>query len=374
MNMLVTTPNAPLVLHIIPGLDVGGAERQLAAHVSADRPGAPRQMVVSMMSGGRFAERVREAGVPLVELGVKTVAGVGPAVLRIARLIRRERPVAVQSWLYYGDLVATYALRAARLRAATRFYWGVRCSDMALNEYGRVLRWAVRNCAKLSDQPDAIIANARAGVAEHTRLGYHPRAFGVIENGIDTARFRPDAAARRQYRSELGVDDHTPVVLHVARVDPMKDHEALVAIATRQPEIRFFAIGKETQNLAGPPNLRGLGVRDDMPGLYCAGDMVLSTSAYGEGFPNVIAEGMACGLLPVATNVGDSGLVVGETGIIVPARDRNALTRAIETLFAEPREARENRRAAARERVAGRYSLLRSVDAFDRLHLNGELP
>lgn len=362
------------MLHVIPGLDVGGAERQLAAHVSADRAGAPRQMVVSMMSGGRFADRVREAGVPLVELGVKSVAGVAPAVLRIARLIRRERPVAVQSWLYYGDLVATYALRMARLRAATRLYWGVRCSDMALNDYGRVLRWAVRNCAKLSNQPDAVIANARAGVAEHTRLGYHPRAFGVIENGIDTVRFCPDAAARRQYRAELGVDENTPVVLHVARIDPMKDHETLVAIASRLPEVRFFAIGKETETLSGPPNLTGLGVRGDMPGLYSAGDMVLSTSAYGEGFPNVIAEGMACGLLPVATNVGDSGLVVGETGIIVPARDRNALTRAIETLFAEPREAQQNRRAAARERIAGRYSLLRSVDAFDRLHLTGELP
>ncbi|MEM9685104.1 MAG: hypothetical protein AAF942_17665, partial [Pseudomonadota bacterium] len=85
---MVTLPAklaAPLVLHVIPGLDVGGAERQLAAHVSADRAGAPRQIVVSMMSGGRFAGRVREAGVPLIELGVKSVAGVGPAILRIAR-------------------------------------------------------------------------------------------------------------------------------------------------------------------------------------------------------------------------------------------------------------------------------------------------
>ena len=173
------------------------------------------------------------------------------------------------------------------------------------------------------------MANSFAGRDVHRALGFAPRAFPVIPNGIDTQRFRPDASARARMRAHLALPDDKMVVIHVARVDPMKDHASLTAVAAALPDIQFVMAGSGTENIDAPPNLMALGYRRDMPDLYAAADLSLSTSIFGEGFPNVVAEAMACGVPVVATDVGDSRRIVGDTGVIVPPRDIAAMVTAI---------------------------------------------
>jgi len=365
---------APLVLHVIAGLGVGGAERMLAALVTAPRAARHPQIVVDLLAGGALAPEIRAGGVEVRELGLTGPLGVPRVVSALARTIRETKPAAVQSWMYYGDLLALWALERSGRREETRLYWGVRCSDMDQSRYGRALRWTIRACARRAARPDAVIANSAAGRDFHKRLGYAPRAFPVIPNGIDTARFRPDAEARHRMRAALGIDESDFVAIHAARVDPMKDHETLAALALLRPDIVFLAVGKGTDALTGPPNLRGLGGRADMPALYAAADAVLSTSAFGEGFSNVIAEGMAAGLPAVATDVGDARLIVGEAGAVAPPRDPAAIAAALDTLVSAGPGERALRAAAARARIEQRFSLDRCVAAFDALHTGGVVP
>ena len=293
---------------------------------------------------------------------------------RLAKLIREIRPVAIQSWLYYADLVSLWALELSGQRATTRLYWGIRSSDMDPRQYRRALGWTIKACARRSARPDAVVANSFAGREAHRALGFDPKAFPVVPNGIDTYRFRPDPSARARVRAELKLSNHKPVVIHVARVDPMKDHASLVKIAAALPDVEFIMVGFGTEKIDAPANLRALGNRPDMPDLYATADLSLSTSIFGEGFPNAVAEAMACGVPVVATDVGDSRRIVGDTGIIVPPHNVSAMAAAVTRIGSESKAEHSTRAIAARKRIEDCYSLDRMVSTFDALHLHGILP
>jgi glycosyltransferase involved in cell wall biosynthesis len=160
----------------------------------------------------------------------------------------------------------------------------------------------------------------------------------------------------------------TPVLAVVARVDPMKDHAGFLAALDRLPGAVGMVIGKGTKNLPDHPNLRRMGPSTDIPRLLAAADFVVNSSAFGEGFSNALAEGMAMGCPAVATDVGDARVIVGQTGYIVPPRDPAALAAALAGLIAEEPTAREARRRAARHRIETEFALDRAAEAFAALH------
>lgn len=356
------------VMHVITGLDSGGAEMQLAQLLIAMRARDADHRVVALMPGGAVRAHLEARGIEVRDLGMArrrpTPGGLG----RLIRYIRAEHPRIIQSWLYHADLAALAALRLSGRRRATRLIWGLRCSDLDLAHYGLGLRFAVRLGARLSRQPDAIVVNSAAGRAAHEAIGYRPRRFVLIENGIDIARFRPNAEARLRVRAALDIEPDAPLIVHVARVDPMKDHATLFAALDLLPGVRALLVGAGTESLPTHPAVRALGRRTDVPELLAAGDLIVLPSAFGEGFSNAIAEGMACGLPAVATEVGDARRIVGETGLIVPPRDPKALATAIRRLLDEPAEARAARGQAARRRIVEAFSLDRLIGAYEALY------
>jgi len=356
------------VLHVITGLGLGGAENMLTSLVlrSADAGMAPE--VVSLTQGGENAARIRAAGVPVSDLGMRRGLPDPRAVRTLALAIRAARPDVIQSWMYHADLLALAARATLPRSERPKLVWGVRCSDMDVSRYGPALRLIIATCARLSARPDAVLVNSHAGRAVHERLGYRPRRFEVVENGIDTNRFRPDQAARTEMRRILGLAPDAIVLAHVARRDPMKDHESYLAALDRLPHVTGLAIGLGTETLPDRPNLRRLGPRTDVPRLLAAADFVVSSSAFGEGFPNVLAEGMATGAPAIATDVGDAARIVGDTGRIVKPRDVDGLVRAIGELVAEDTGARAARRTQARARIEAVYPLARSAQAYAALY------
>jgi glycosyltransferase involved in cell wall biosynthesis len=270
--------------------------------------------------------------------------------------------------MYHGDIVAWLALALSGQRARTRLVWSIRCSDLDFRHYSTRLRLIVRACAILSGRPDVVTANSEAGMRSHRALGYQPRRSEILPNGFDTVAFRPDADARSCVRHELGIAQDAILLAHVARVDPMKDHPGFLAAMTTLPDVRALVVGLGTDLLKPAPNLHLLGRRADVARLFAAADFVVSSSAFGEGFSNVLAEGMACGLPAIATDVGDARLIVGDTGLIVPPRDPSALATAIKALAAEPVEHRRQRSARARARIASHFSIGQGQQRFAELY------
>lgn len=352
------------IIYVITGLRVGGAEAMLTRLVCAEPRVADDITVVSLLPAEGYVDQLRAAGIRLVELDFSTPRRAAAHLINLARLIRAERPEIIQGWMYHGDLAALLALKLSGRRSQTRLIWSIRCSTLDLSHYRRQLRLVVRACTLLSGGPDVITANSVAGMKSHVALGYRPRRSAIVLNGIDVEQFRPDASRRSALRRELGLGDNTVVVAHAARVTPMKDHAGFLQAMAGLPDVQALLIGAGTEQLPHLPNVLRLGRRDDMPAVLTAADVVVSSSAFGEGFSNAIAEGMACGLPAVATAVGDAAEIIGGTGVIVPPRDPSALAAAIAALAAEPPAARATRAAAARARIVEHYGLDRAVRQF----------
>lgn len=355
------------VMHVITGLGTGGAETMLTAlAIARARDGAPTR-VVSLLPGGSNRARLDAAGVETGDLGMSRGRAGPVAMLRLARLIRAQRPDVIQSWMYHADLASLLALALSGRWRRTRLVWGVRCSDMDWSRYSALSRLVVRLCAWLSPLPDVVTVNSEAGRDWHLRLGYRPRRFVVVENGLDAARFAPDPRARREVRAELGLAPDAVAVGAVARADPMKDYPTLLAALGRLEGVICFAVGSGTQSLPATPALRPLGERGDVARLLNGFDIFVSASAFGEGFSNAIAEAMATGLPVVATDAGDARRIVGDAGIVVPPRDPAALAAAIRDLAGDPMR----RRALGlrgRARVEAQFTVARAAAAFEALY------
>jgi glycosyltransferase involved in cell wall biosynthesis len=331
-------------------------------------------VVVSMTDTGTIGARITAAGVPLATLGMRRGTADLRGLWRLKRLLGRHRPAIVQTWLYHADLLG---LVAQRLGWAPRLVWNIRCT--AAVEAGLVR--AV--LARASRLPLAVVVNSRAGRRFHEGLGYHPRRWEYVPNGIDTEIFRPDSAARQRMRSELGIDERAVAIGLAARWHAMKDHATFFAaaaeLASRRRNVVLLLAGPgiDEANLdlastvakAGPlPQFRLLGEYRDMPALYSAFDIATLSSAFGEGFPNVLGEAMACGIPCVATDSGDAADILGPTGGVVPPRDPAALAAAWERLMAVGAEARRAVGEAARERVVAHYGLGVMVGCYETIY------
>jgi glycosyltransferase involved in cell wall biosynthesis len=351
------------VMHVISGLDTGGAEAFLVQLATALKARGFEQDVVSVTTPGTHASTLRAAGISVHALNVGSLAGAMAAVGRLAALVRKTRPGVMQGWMYYGDLFAALANRI--VPGQRRLYWNLRASDTVEGGYGRL----VRINAKLSGWPDCVIANSKTGLDFHLSHGYRPRRTDVIPNGVNTDRFRPDAVDREALRAEFGLPDDAVVAIHVARLNPMKDHVTFLKAVQSLTHMRALLVGAGTETLDLPGNVTALGLRTDVERLYRCADIVVSSSAFAEGFSNVLAEGMSTGLVPVATDVGDARLIVGDAGQVVPIRDPEALANAL--AFEAAQSDREVRKARARARMVENFTLDRAVDRFVKLYEAG---
>ena len=367
------------IVHIITGLQTGGAEHALEQLVTRADPARFDMRVISLLDAGTVGKRLAAQGVPVEALGMRHKAGDLLRFWRLVALLRREQPDIVQTWLYHADLIG---LAAARLAGVRQVLWNLRGSGLEHHHYGNRFRWVVRMLARLSGLPDAIVANAEAGQSFHTRAGYRPRRWALIHNAIDVERFWPDPAAGARLRDRLGLGADSRIIGMTARLDPMKDHctffKAASLLVARGVDAHFVLIGRGVDRavacaqpfLADPalaPRLHFLGERDDVPALVAGFDVAALSSAFGEGFPNVVAEAMACGVPVVSTDVGDAGKILGGAGLLVMPRDAKAMADAWQALLEAP-----DRRAAmgrtGRARIARDFGLGRMVDGYGALY------
>jgi glycosyltransferase involved in cell wall biosynthesis len=358
------------ILHLITGLDTGGAERMLFQLATRTDRTRFRTVVVSMTDRGTIGPLIEAAGIPVQALGMRRWLPDPRGILRLAAILRALSPDIVQTWLHHADLFGLIMLRLGRVR---HLLWALHSSDM--QESALVRRLLVRGSAR----PDAVVTVSRFGQRFHTELGYRPRRWVYIPNGFDTVSLHPDEAARRRGRALLGIADSEIAILLPARHHPMKDHANFFAAAARlaasEPNARFVLAGTGSDALGDPIAAHGLagrvlpiGHRTDLDGLYPAFDIVTLSSAYGEAFPMVLGEAMACGVPCVATDVGDTALLIGDAGTVVPARDPGALAEGWRGIIALAPEERRALGVKARAHIVANYDLERIVPRFEALY------
>ncbi|MEH2512264.1 glycosyltransferase involved in cell wall biosynthesis [Nitrobacteraceae bacterium AZCC 1564] len=371
------------VVHVISGLRRGGAETMLAKLLEVMDRNRFQQTVIVLEDKGVMGQRIEQAGVPVIALNMAGVLDFPRVLLRIRSILKKEKPNVVQTWLYHADLMGTLAAKAA---GNARLIWNLRCSDMNFSDYNPMMQLICRLLARLSSVPELVISNSLTGQKVHSKLGYHPRAWRLLPNGFDTERFRPNAQRAAAFRNSLGVVPSTPLIGLPARLDPMKDQGNFLAAAAMlvqdHPQARFALIGRgltpdnaaivsqiAAQGLEGRVHL--LGERDDMEIVMAGLDIVTLCSAYGEGFPNVLGEALSCGVLCVATDVGDASAIVGPYGRIVPPRHPEELAAAWREILALSPVVRQELCSRAREHIISHYSLRAIGQAYEELYSAG---
>lgn len=364
------------VLHVITGLNTGGAEMTLAKLVERSNSTRLRHVVVSLKEPGSIGQRIAEHGVPVLTLGMASGVTRPGAFIRLVATLRREAPNVVQTWLYHADLLGLLAAKPLRIPVI----WNLRSSSPLTDLRPSTARVA-HACARLSRFPNAVVTNSEAAKGMHARLGYRPKEWLVIPNGFDVDRFAPDAAAYADVRLELGLPANTILIGLIARHDPLKDHATFLRAAGMPrtvPEPHFVLVGSGVTHENAPlrelianegigNRVHLLGERTDIPRLTAALDIATSSSS-GESFSNVIGEAMACTVPCVVTDVGDSATIVGETGRVVPSRDAAALATAWQELIDLGSICRQALGRQARARISARYGLDSVVSRYEELY------
>jgi glycosyltransferase involved in cell wall biosynthesis len=369
------------IVHLITSLSMGGAQMMLYKLLSAIDRKRFDPVVISLTDHGALHERINRLGVPVQSVGMPPGMPTPAAIWRLIRTVKHAAPDLIQGWQYHGNLAALYAQMCLKRRVPV--LWNIRHSIHDLGDEKRMTAAVVKLGAWFSHKPERVIYVAQSSAMQHEALGYRTEKRVILPNGFDMQRFMPSNQARLQLRVELGISPSAIIIGKIARYHAMKDHATFLRAAAHllrfHPGVHFLLAGERVEEtnavlmeLINDFKLEArthlLGERDDIQHIIAALDVVTSASAYGEGFPNVLGEAMACGVPCVATDVGDSALIIGELGQVVPPKQPQALAEAWCMLLDMGHAGRVTLGLRARRYIKEHYSLPSIAVRYEQLY------
>jgi glycosyltransferase involved in cell wall biosynthesis len=368
------------VVILARSLEVGGAETQLAALAKGLPADQFDVTVACLYAKGPLMSELQAAGIHILSLEKKGRWDIFSFFSRTRRTLAELQPDILHSFLTPPNILSSLIIKHLK---NCKLVWGVRASNMDMSNYDWTWGLTFRLECLLSQRPDIIVANADAGKKYVVGKGFPQQSMTVIPNGIDTSRYSVDKDAGQTIRQEFGLTMHDKLIGIVARLDPMKDHRTFLQAAgemsKNHPDVRFLCVGygpseyeQSLKQLAKDLNLDDkviwVGQRRDLPSLYSAMDIASLTSAYGEGFPNTIGEAMSCEVPCLGTDVGDTAKVIGDTCIVTPIGDVNAIVNGWLAILSETTDEQSVRRKRCRQRIVNNFSLESMIESHTRLY------
>jgi len=360
------------ILFLTRTLGIGGRERQLVTLVKGLDKTRFDVTVVTFYDGGEFGDELKQApGVQALSLCKKGRWDLGAFALRLPAVMRKVRPHIVHG---YGMVANELSWLMGRLYRA-RVVWGMRTLAPEISTQDRLLRILnkLRLGERLFSRVDLIIVNSQAGFRSLVSRGYPGQRMSVIPNGIDTDYFSPiEEFEKEAIHKRWGVSSDCLVVGLIARINPNKGHQTFLRAAALlrdlYPTVRYVCVGSGpdayiteqqalSQELGIADRVVWAGWEQDMPLVYNSINIANTISEEREGFPNAVAEAMACGIPCVVTDVGDAAFIVGDTGTVVPVKDPASLARAWERLLMISADERRAMGVLARQRIQTQFSV-----------------
>ncbi len=358
------------IVFMLTSLGIGGAERQALS--IAERMRERGHAVAVFTLRPQIAEEW-PTSLPVFRLGMrKHPFSVFVAAIRARRYLRDLAPDVIHSHGFHANLFArllgNFLPRAAIVSTIHNICEGGR---------GRMLAYRLTDglCAQTAAVSEAVAARFVA-------LKAVPQGrCAVVENGIDAGAFTPDSQRRAATRAAMAAGAGF-VWLAAGRIAPAKDYpnllRAFALLHAAHPGVQLWIAGAGTESavaalrtlaheLGIDDGMQCLGLRRDLDALLDAADGFVLSSAW-EGMPLAAAEAMAMEKPLVAADVGGVRELVGETGILVPARDAAALARAMDAIMRAPEPTRRAQGRAARARIESHFRLDARADAWEGLY------
>lgn len=370
------------LLVIVTGLSAGGAELMLFRLLKYLDRSRFNILVVSLTSAEQVGVMMAEEGISVHALGANGFFEIIQRFPSLIKLIKKFNPDLVQTWMYHADLVGGLA---ARIAGVKKIIWSIRNSDLSFNST-KISTYVVAKLSAFASSwlPVCIINCSEGACASHVRFGYNVNKMIVIPNGIDLHRFMPISNARKLMRSELGLSSDVSLIGLIGRYHPIKNHAGFIDAALRisriDGDVNFLLAGdgvdksnNELTRLIQSANLLHrfhlLGRRSDMPLVMSSLDVLVSSS-FGEAFPNVLAEAMSCGIPCVATDVGDSAYIIGDTGKIVPVNDPVVLSQSVLEMLNLHHKKKYDLACKARARITQNFDIKKISSMYKEIYEN----
>jgi glycosyltransferase involved in cell wall biosynthesis len=313
------------VLHIITGLNTGGAEAMLQKLIAESIHKQETHVVISMMDEGTHGDFIKQHA-KLYCLGLKPGKITINAIWNLFKLVKIESPDIIQSWMYHANIVAFFVNVFTR----KKLFWNIRCSLEQIKKEKTITRLLIKLSAFISPLIKKIIFNSHSSITQHKAIGFSNKNNRFIGNGFDLTKFEYiDRERSETLKVSLGLPEKSVVIGHVARYHPVKNHigfiQAISSLFNQKENLYCVMVGTnvdaENVELVSAINQTGnpdrfflMGEQLDLPSLYGAFDFMVSSSL-SEAFPNTIGEAMACGTPCIVTDVGDSKKIVDNYGL-----------------------------------------------------------
>ena len=364
------------VVHIITSLGDGGAEHTLFKICKHDV--SNKHIVISLKGPEKYFSLLSRLGVKVYCLNFKfyTIH----KFIMLINLLRSLKPDIVQTWLVHADLIGGVA---ARLAGIKKIIWNVRYSSFKIGKAKLTTILIIKFLAKLSFLiPKLIVIVSKRAKKIYEIEGYDKRKFKFIPNGYDLLFLKPNIIQKKIFQKNNKFKKQIPLIGNVARYDPKKDHinllNALSLLRYKRIDFFCFLVGSkinknnirlvsEIKRLKLSKYIKLLGQNNNILQVMNGLDIYVQSSSYGEGFPNVVAEAMACGTPCVVTDVGDASFIVGKTGWIVPPNNPNKLAKALENAINEVTTKKINKRQdKARARIRKNFDLSKMLKSYNK--------
>lgn len=365
------------VAHISTGLETGGAEVQLLRLLAAFDKNKFEMMVIGLDRDSYLGDRMRELGLPVYALDVKK----NPfAIFKAYTLLKAFNTDVIHGTMYEGGVVASICRNF--LPKKPPVIW---TSHEPLEHYDKEplrKRLQLRLWGLMSKMPECMMYVSHLNKQQHLAWGFNNDKALVIPNGVDTSRFAPNKAAGEKIRERLGIKKDAFVIGKIARFHRQKNHRGFLhsaALLSKQhPQVEYMLVGTnvdennkeltaliETLGLTAKVHL--LGNREDIPAIVNAFDLATLTS-FGEAFPLTLGEAMVSAVPCVATDVGDNDFIIGDTGLVTPTRDDQAMANAWQQMLEMDSADYAALGTAARQRALDKFTLEQQVKQHETLY------
>ncbi|EMN6201061.1 glycosyltransferase [Vibrio vulnificus] len=367
------------IIHIINSLGTGGAEGALFRLIKhSSNP--TNHVVVTLLGGGPYKKKLENLGVSVKSYNFKSFSIVFD-ILSLYYFLIKNRKSIIQTWLYHSDLIGGLL---TRLSFNPKLIWTIR--NTAVHKNSKMTKCVQYLCSVLSNCiPMAIISCSHVAKEYHANLGYN-KLIEVIPNGYDVAAFCDARKNRNKNMSKFGLSNKPFVIGCVARFDEQKDHctllkaflsaiksgnipsDSILALAGEGIDMKNSNLVSLLSNFNLIDNVKLFGVRSDILELMSCFDVSILTSL-SEAFPNVLAESMGVGVPCIATDVGDSCIIIGKNGWLSNPRDVESITDNIIKSYSWYLNESFNNELRNRciDETRNRYSIETMVESFEKV-------
>ena len=372
------------ILHMIIGLNVGGAENSLKRLIEIHKDNQNYQhCVISLTTIGKIGEQLQVSGIEVKALGMTSAFSVPITLWRLIKSIRHINPDIIHTWMYHADLLGGLAAYFTQKKVI----WSIRNTHVAIGSgTAKTTKYIMWLCAKLSYKiPSKIICVANAAKISHYKnYRYDNKKMIVIPNGyaIDAIQKMVINTQKEKLLTELKIRNDKIIIGSIGRFNDYKDFPTFIKSANillmSQQNLQFLLIGRDVDennkslmslisDTVSPNAFVLLGERNNIPELLSLMD-IFCLHSISEGFPNVLGEAMCAGLPCVTTDVGDAALMVGGHGSVVPHSNPEKLAAALQAMLDLSPQERTNIGQALSQRIRDHYSITNIQQAYKALY------